>query len=89
MTTNRLAPSTLDAVILGGLRLLRSPVEDGELPDRLGIRYATLPKDRQDSLDRLVAGGLVSRRVVRKLHRERPLFDFIEITIYQAIGGEQ
>jgi hypothetical protein len=84
-----MAASTLDAVILSGLRIARGPVEDGAIPDRIGIRYSTLPGERQASLDRLVALGLVSRRVVRKLHRERPLFDFIEITVYQAIGGEE
>lgn len=84
----RLAPETLDRLILAGLRMERGPVDEAAIPDLCRLRYHSLPQERQDSLDRLVAGGLVSRRVVRTPHPERPLFDWIQTTVYQAIGGD-
>ena len=84
----RLAPATVDQLLLAGLREHGGEISEGDLTDRLQIRYHTSPAERRDSLSRLVERGLVSRRTAARLNREHPLFDPIELELFQAIGGE-
>ena len=62
-TLTGLAPATLDGLILAGLRQARMPVEHGDIPRVCGLDRDHQVKDRQQSLDRLIARGLVAQRL--------------------------
>lgn len=80
---SRLAPRTIDKLILAGLRMTRKPVTIAGFWRAYLLPQGLTETERTESLARLVARGLVTRRQV-PLHQEHPLFSDV-VTVYEAV----
>ncbi len=87
-TATGLAPATIDRLILAGLKQHRVPIEEAEIPSVCRLDRDRHVFERKESLQRLVAAGLVACQTLKLLDHQRPLLFHREVTIYWATGGD-